>query len=192
MKGKLIIFSGPSGSGKSTLIQKLRESGIIEAEFSVSATSRVPRENEIHKEHYYFMTPDIFQNKIANEEFIEWEEVYENQFYGTLKSDVERIRNSGKHVLFDIDAVGGKNIKSMYQEQAFSIFVKPPSLEILKERLINRSTEDSESLTKRLAKAEYELSYAQYFDFTLVNDNLDEAFKTVKSKILNFVNESPN
>ena len=190
MQGKLIVFSGPSGSGKSTIVKKLQESKVIKAEFSVSATSRQPRGHEKNGEHYYFLTSVDFKQKVNNNDFIEWQEVYKNQFYGTLKSEADRIRNKGNHVLFDIDAIGGTNIKKLYGDDALTIFIKPPSLKILEERLINRSTETPESLKKRIEKAEYELSFAEKFDYILINEILDTAVDQVKDIVLKFINKS--
>jgi guanylate kinase len=181
MNTKLIVFSGPSGSGKTTLVNHLLSDNFIDAEFSVSATSREPRENETHGKEYYFLSVDSFKQKISEEAFVEWEEVYPNRFYGTLKTEVERIRKSGKHVLFDIDAVGGINIKKMYGDDALTFFVKPPSTEELKRRLKNRATEDAESLKVRIAKAEYEISLSEQFDYTVVNDDLENATEVVKT-----------
>lgn len=176
MSGKLIIFSAPSGAGKTTLVKQLLKEN-LNLEFSISACSRDKRINETDGKDYYFISVDEFKKRIANNEFIEWEQVYENSFYGTLKTEIDRISLKGSNVLFDVDVVGGINIKKMYQEKALAIFVKPPSIEILRERLINRLTDNEESLKKRLTKAEKELTYASAFDKIIINDQLDVAVK---------------
>ncbi len=186
MATKLIVFSGPSGSGKSTIVKRLMDNNFLNAEFSVSATNRPPRKGEKHGEHYYFLTTDDFSKKIENDDFVEWEQVYEGRFYGTLRTEVENIRIRNKHVLFDIDAVGGLNIKKFYGDEAVLIYVKPPSLEVLRKRLENRGTETAESLKTRLSKAEYELSLATGFDAQVVNDNLDTAVQQVKEVLKQF------
>jgi len=186
-KGKLIIFSAPSGSGKTTIVRQILKSD-IPFEFSVSATSRVPRENETDGKDYYFLSPDSFREKIKNNEFLEWEEVYHNQYYGTLKSEVERIRNSGHHVLFDIDVVGGLNIKNQFGDDALALFIMPPHLEELENRLKKRGTEDDESLAKRLEKSEHELAYAPKFDKVIVNDHLQTAVKETLLTLKEFLN----
>lgn len=172
-EGKLIIFSAPSGAGKTTIVKQLL-AAFPQLEFSVSATSRAMREGEINGKDYYFIPADDFRKKIAENEFLEWEEVYQNQYYGTLKSELQRIWDKGHHVIFDVDVVGGLNIKNAYPEKSMAVFVMPPSFEILKERLTNRSTENEESLKKRLEKAKWELSFADKFDVVLVNDKLEE------------------
>jgi guanylate kinase len=163
MKGKLIIFSAPSGAGKTTIVRHLLEKN-LNLEFSVSATSRAPRPNETNGKDYYFLTEKEFKQKIENNEFLEWEEVYKGIYYGSLKSEVERIRNLGKNVIFDVDVVGGLNIKKFYGDEALAIFVQPPSVEELRKRLISRSTETEEKIQMRIAKAEHELSFAKQFD----------------------------
>lgn len=188
MKGKLIIFSAPSGAGKTTIVKHLLEQN-FNLSFSVSATSREPRKGETHGKDYYFIPENEFRKKIENNEFLEWEEVYTGIFYGTLKSEVERIRNSGKNVIFDVDVVGGLNIKKHYGDQALAIFVQPPSVEELKNRLRNRSTESEEKINMRIAKAEKELSYAGRFDLIIINDNLESALKIVESRVADFLSE---
>ncbi len=173
-KGKLVILSAPSGSGKSTIVKHLLEED-LELEFSISATSRAPRGTEKNGVEYYFFTTEEFKAKIANEEFIEWEEVYAGTYYGTLKSEVERITSKGSNVIFDVDVVGGVNIKKMYGHQAISIFIMPPSVDELKSRLELRGTDDAEAIKKRLAKAEIELAYASQFDEVVINDMLEVA-----------------
>ena len=186
MKGKLIIFSAPSGAGKTTIVKHLLQQN-LNLKFSVSATSRQPRINEIHARDYYFLTQEEFQQKIKNNEFLEWEEVYQGTCYGTLKSEVERIRDEGKNVIFDVDVVGGLNIKKYYGEEALSIFVKPPSVEELRNRLKNRSTETEEKIAMRIAKAEHELSFAPQFDVIITNDNLEKAFQEAEKFVLAFL-----
>ncbi|MBP8849420.1 MAG: guanylate kinase [Breznakibacter sp.] len=173
-KGKLIILSAPSGSGKSTIVKHLLEED-LNLEFSISATSRAPRGEEKHGVEYYFFTPEEFKKRIENQEFVEWEEVYAGTYYGTLKSEVERITNNGKNVIFDVDVVGGVNIKKMYKKEALSIFIMPPSVEELRNRLNARGTDSPEAIEKRLAKAETELTYASQFDEVVVNDLLEVA-----------------
>ncbi|MBN2747575.1 MAG: guanylate kinase [Bacteroidales bacterium] len=181
MKGKLIIFSAPSGAGKTTLVKAVMQTS-LPLSFSVSATSRFPRDNETDGVDYYFLSPEKFRELVNQEAFLEWEEVYENQYYGTLKSEVERIRSKGHHVVFDVDVVGGLNIKKIYGKEALAIFVMPPSTEVLAQRLSNRGTENQESFNKRLQKAQSELSFASQFDCIIVNDNLDETIlKTIKT-----------
>ena len=186
-KGRLIIFSAPSGSGKTTIVKQILKTD-IPFQFSVSATSRAPRKNEINGKDYYFLSPVVFREKIDNNAFLEWEEVYPNQYYGTLKSEVERIRNSGYNVLFDIDVVGGLNIKRQFGDEALAIFIMPPHIDELENRLRNRGTEDDESLAKRLAKAKKELSFAQEFDKIIVNDNLKTAVEETLNALKDFLN----
>lgn len=188
MKGKLIIFSAPSGSGKTTIVKHLLDLNLGLA-FSVSATSRSPRENETDGKDYHFLTPEEFREKIANDDFLEWEEVYKDQYYGTLRSEIERIRLQGIHVLFDIDVIGGINLKNEFGDEALAIFVKAPSLDELKNRLEGRNTETKEQLEKRLNKAEEELSYASQFDEVIVNDNLEAALITAKELVVAFTKE---
>jgi len=185
-RGKLFIFSAPSGAGKTTIVKQLLQLN-PNLEFSISATSRAIREGEIEKKDYYFISADQFRKKIKNNEFLEWEEVYENQYYGTLKSELERIWEKGHHVIFDVDVVGGLNIKNAYPENALSVFVMPPSIEALKERLTNRCTENEASLKKRLEKADYELSFADKFDVILVNDELKAAVSEANKIVNNFI-----
>ncbi|MFA8300863.1 MAG: guanylate kinase [Hyphomicrobiales bacterium] len=186
MEGKLIIFSAPSGAGKTSVIKELM-SQIDKLEFSVSATSRTPREGETNGKDYYFLTADEFKKGINEGKFLEWEEVYENQFYGTLNSEVERIWNQGKHVIFDLDVVGGVNVKKIFKDKALSIFIKPPSVEELKKRLIARSTETESSLNKRIGKAEEELKREKDFDIVIVNEDLKKAQKEAINLVLKFI-----
>ncbi len=186
-RGKLIIFSAPSGSGKSTLINYLMQQG-LPLSFSVSATNRLPRGTEQHGKEYYFLTTEEFRERIAYGEFLEYEEVYPGKYYGTLKSEVERLRNDGQHVLFDVDVVGGLNIKRFYGDDALSIFIKPPSVDVLHERLVHRGTDAPEVITTRIAKAVQELSYAPKFDKIVVNDYLERAQSEVLRLVSEFIN----
>jgi len=181
---KLIIFSAPSGAGKSTLVRYLLSQG-LRIQFSVSATSRQPRGEEKDGVEYYFLTPEEFRKRIANNEFLEYEEVYTDKYYGTLKSEVDRILAEGNNVVFDVDCVGGLNIKKIYGEQALSIFVMPPSVEVLRERLEKRGTDSPQVIESRLAKAEYEMSFAPQFDVTVYNDDYDR----VKGEVLRLVSD---
>ncbi|RLD65818.1 MAG: guanylate kinase [Bacteroidetes bacterium] len=184
--GKLLIFSAPSGAGKTTLVRYLMKE-IPNLEFSVSATSRKAREGEQNGSDYHFLVLDDFKRKIADNEFVEWEEVYEDHFYGTLLSEVERIRNSGNHVVFDVDVKGGLNIKKQFGDQALAVFVKPPSVEALKERLIGRNTETEETLKKRLDRAVFELGFEDKFDVTIVNDDLEKAKEESMRLVKNYI-----
>ena len=187
MNEKLIIISAPSGAGKTTIVKQLLNSG-LNLEFSVSACSRPKRENETNGKDYYFLSVAEFKTKIKNDEFLEWEEVYKDQFYGTLKSEINRIWSKGNFVIFDVDVIGGLNIKKYYKEKALAIFIKPPSQKVLKDRLKGRSTESDESLKKRIEKANYELSFAGKFDKIIINDDLEIAVKETKKNILEFLN----
>ena len=175
MEGKLIIFSAPSGSGKTTIVKQLLENN-PNLGFSISACTRDKRgRSEQDGQDYYFLTPDEFRRKIDEDAFVEWEEVYPGAYYGTLKSEIERIWASGKHVIFDVDVKGGLALKNYYKERALAIFVKVPSLEILEERLRSRGTESEESLSKRIFKMKFEWAFQDKFDVVLVNDQLEEA-----------------
>jgi guanylate kinase len=191
MKGKLVIFSAPSGAGKTTIVKHLLQQD-LELEFSVSATSRQPRPGEVHGKDYYFLTVDEFRKKIESDDFLEWEEVYSGIFYGTLKSEVERIRSKGKNVIFDVDVVGGSNIKKLYGNEALAVFVKPPSVEELKNRLKNRSTESEEKIKMRIAKAEKELEFVNKFDVIIVNDDLPKALKKAEKVVAGFLSGKNN
>ena len=186
MAGKLIIFSAPSGSGKSTIINYLLTQN-LNLSFSISATSRAPRGTEQNGVEYFFLTPEEFKQRIANNEFLEYEEVYKDRFYGTLKAQVEKQLAAGQNVIFDVDVVGGCNIKKFYGNRALAVFIQPPSLEELRKRLTGRGTEAPEVIESRLAKATFELSYAEKFDVVIVNDNLEkaqaEALKTIRDFI---------
>lgn len=185
-KGKLIIFSAPSGSGKSTIINYLLTQGLNLA-FSISATSRPPRGTEQHGVEYFFLTPEEFKQRIANDEFLEYEEVYENRFYGTLKSQVEKQLEAGQNVVFDVDVVGGCNIKKYYADRALSVFIQPPSVEELRKRLVGRGTDTAEVIESRIAKAEFELGFADKFDIVIVNDDLEKAKADTLKVIKDFI-----
>lgn len=186
MSGKLIIFSAPSGAGKSTLVQYLLSCD-FGMQFSVSATNRAARGLEKHGEAYYFLSTDDFQQKILNKEFLEHEEVYKGCFYGTLRSEVDRITATGSHVVFDVDVVGGLSIKKQYPDRALALFIAPPSVDVLRQRLIARNTDSAEMIEKRMAKAAYEMSFAPEFDYIIVNDNLQNAKAEAESIIRDFL-----
>ena len=189
MKGKMLIVSAPSGSGKSTIVQWLmREHPELKLYFSISCTSRAPRGSEQDGVEYFFLTPDAFKEKIQNNEFLEYEEVYSGCFYGTLKEQVEKRLNEGMNVVFDVDVVGGCNIKKYYGDEALSMFIQPPSVEELERRLKNRGTDSDEMIAKRVAKASYELTFAPRFDVVIVNDDLEEAQQKALSTIKSFLN----
>lgn len=177
-KGKLIVFSAPSGSGKTTIVHHLLKQPELGLDFSISATSRAPRGTEKNGKDYYFISEETFKEHISNNDFVEFEEVYTNNFYGTLKSEIERIWKLGKHVIFDIDVVGGLNIKSQFPNETLAVFVQPPSIEEMERRLRGRKTDSEEKIKERVAKAVKEMKFAKNFDVILVNDNLDEAKKT--------------
>ncbi len=189
MSGKLIIFSAPSGAGKTTIVKRLLEKHGESLVFSISASTRTPRTGEVDGKDYYFISKDDFLHKIAKQEFIEFEEVYSGTFYGTLRKEVERIWASGKSVIFDIDVIGGLRLKSKFPENALAIFVNPPSLEVLKERLRGRGTDSEEKLQERFAKAELELSYADKFDVVLNNFDLDTACDEAERLVVDFLNK---
>lgn len=186
MTGKIIIVSAPSGAGKSTIVNAILNGG-MDIEFSISACSRPKREGELHGVHYYFLDIEEFKRRIARDEFVEWEEVYKDHFYGTLKSELKRVWEKGKTILIDADAYGGINIKEQFGDQALSIFIMPPSKAILKERLIRRSTDRPENIALRMAKADEELALAEKFDKVVVNDKLENAIAEVMLSIKNFL-----
>ena len=186
LEGKCVIFSAPSGAGKTTIVKYLLKQN-LGLEFSISACSREPRVNEINGNDYHFFSIKDFKNKIENNEFVEWEEVYANNFYGTLKSEIERIWSAGKVVIFDVDVVGGLNLKKIFKDQALAVFVMAPSIEELEKRLRFRSTETEEKIMIRIGKAKQELDKANEFDFILVNENLDIACEEAKERIENFL-----
>ena len=187
-KGSLLIFSAPSGSGKSTIVNWLmQEHPELNLYFSISCTSRAPRGTEQNGVEYFFLTPEEFRQRIENDEFLEYEEVYENRFYGTLKEQVERQLEQGQNVVFDVDVKGGINIKKYYGERAMSLFIQPPSVEELRRRLEGRGTDTPEAIENRLAKAEYELTFAPQFDHIVVNDDLATAQAETLSLVLAFL-----
>ena len=187
-----MIVSAPSGSGKSTIVQWLmREHPELNLYFSISCTSRAPRGTEQDGVEYFFLTPDEFRERIENNEFLEYEEVYEDRFYGTLKAQVEKQLSEGQNVVFDVDVKGGVNIKRFYGERAMSLFIQPPSVAELRRRLEGRGTDTPEAIEDRLAKAEYELTFAPQFDHIVVNDNLDEAEAETFSLVKGFLKECP-
>jgi guanylate kinase len=187
MSGKLIIFSAPSGSGKTTIVKHLLEKD-FKLEFSISACNRQPRDNEVHGKDYYFLSTADFRQKIDNNEFVEWEEVYTDRFYGTLKSEINRIWAKGNNVLFDVDVVGGVNIKKQFGDKALAIFVMPPSIDALQQRLSNRGTDKPEEIEKRLAKAEHEMTFANQFDHIIMNDDLGKAKLEAETLLHSFLN----
>lgn len=186
--GNLIICSAPSGSGKTTLVKHLLEQD-LNLYFSVSATSRLPRGEEENGKDYYFLTTEEFKKRIYEEAFVEWEEVYEGVFYGTLKSEVEHLLQAGKNVIFDVDVLGGLHLKKYYGERALAIFIAPPSVQELEKRLNARGTDSKCVIAERVDKAEYELSFKEQFDSVIVNENLEEAQKEITAQVRKFVNE---
>jgi guanylate kinase len=188
MKGKMLIVSAPSGSGKSTIVQWLmQEHPELKLYFSISCTSRAPRGTEQNGVEYFFLTPEEFREKIAGNEFLEYEEVYADRFYGTLKAQVERQREAGQNVVFDVDVKGGVNIKKYYGDEALSLFIQPPSVEELHRRLVGRATDTPEAIEERLAKAEYEMTFASQFDRIIVNDDLETAKQEALSVVKDFL-----
>lgn len=184
--GKLIIFSAPSGSGKTTIVRRIMQT-IPGLEFSISATSRAPRGTEQHGHDYYFLSAEEFDKAISEEQFVEWEEVYAGTKYGTLKSEMERIWAEGHTILFDVDVKGGVRLKKIFGEQALSVFVMPPSIEELRNRLVGRATDSPEKIEQRIAKAAEEIGYAPQFDKTVVNDDLEKAVAEVESIVKEFI-----
>ena len=188
--GKCIIFSAPSGSGKSTIVQWLMaEHPELKLAFSISATSRPPRGTEQHGVEYFFLSPEEFRSRIASNEFLEYEEVYQDRFYGTLKEQVDNQLKAGQNVVFDVDVKGGCNIKEHYGSKALSVFIQPPSVEELRRRLIGRATDSMEQIEQRVAKAEYEMGFAPRFDRIVINDNLDEAKQQTLDTLRKFLSE---
>ncbi|MEH6408093.1 MAG: guanylate kinase [Leeuwenhoekiella sp.] len=186
--GKLIVFSAPSGSGKTTIVRSLLGKDDLKLDFSISATSREPRGYEKDGIDYYYLSLEEFKRRIKNDEFLEWEEVYRDNFYGTLKSEVERIWKNNKHVIFDIDVVGGLDIKKLYPERTLAVFVKPPSIEELKIRLKKRKTESEDRINMRVAKASIELATAPQFDHIIENNHLETALDEAYNLVSDFVN----
>ena len=187
-EGEYVAIMGPSGSGKSTIINYLLTQN-LNLSFSISATSRAPRGTEQNGVEYFFLTPEEFKQRIANNEFLEYEEVYKDRFYGTLKAQVEKQLAAGQNVIFDVDVVGGCNIKKFYGDRALSVFIQPPSLEELRKRLTGRGTDAPEVIESRLAKATFELSYAEKFDVVIVNDNLEKAQEEALKTIRDFIQQ---
>ncbi len=186
--GKAIIFSAPSGAGKTTIVRHLMGLTDFRLSFSVSATTREKRDYEVDGKDYYFIAPDDFLRRAKNGEFIEWEEVYKNQYYGTLYSEIERIWSGGGHVIFDLDVVGGLNLKKLLGDKALSVFVKAPSIEVLEERLRKRSTETPEKIEQRVAKAQHEMAYEPSFDRVIVNEQLEVALREAEQCVREFLN----
>ena len=183
----MIIISAPSGSGKSTIIGRIMQDESLRLTFSVSATTRPRRGQEVHGVDYYYLTPEEFKQMIKNDELVEYQEVYEGRYYGTPKSEVERITSEGRNVVLDLDVLGGVNVKKMYGNRAISIFIQPPSVEVLRERLIKRGTDSMEDIKNRVDKAEFEISIGPQFDHTVINDDLDTAVNEVHDLIVNFI-----
>ena len=191
MQGKIIIFSAPSGAGKTTIVKHLLNIN-PQLSFSISACTRDRRgRTETYGKDYYFITPDDFRKKIENDEFVEWEEVYEGAFYGTLKSEIERIWSEGKHVILDVDVKGGLSIKNFYKDRALGIFVKPPSIEVLAQRLEARQTDSASSISSRVFKAKFEMSFEDKFDAVVVNDDLEKAFAESEKLVNDFLESEP-
>ncbi len=186
-KGKIIVVSAPSGSGKSTIINRIIDDGDIDLRFSISATNRAPRAGEVHGVHYYFMTTEEFRDAIAKGEFVEWEQVYPGRYYGTLREQVLKAADSGHNVILDIDVKGALSVKDIFGERALTIFIKAPSIEALRERLVARGTDAADVIAERLAKAEYELSFAPKMDAVVVNSDLDEAVAQTRRLITEFI-----
>lgn len=184
---KVIIISAPSGCGKSTIINAILAKGEIDMKFSISATNRSPREGEAHGVNYYFLTTEDFKRHIADDEFVEYEEVYPGRYYGTLRNEIDRILNEGHNCILDIDVKGALNVKRIYGDRALSVFIMPPSVETLRQRLMSRATDSIEEIERRVAKADEEISYASQFDVRVVNDNLTTAVTEVETAIKNFL-----
>lgn len=187
MSGKLVILSGPSGAGKSTIANHLLKNEELNLSFSTSACSRKKREGEEEGKDYYFLSIDDFKSKIEENMFLEWEEVYPGYYYGTLKTEVEGHRSLSKNIIFDVDVMGGLNIKRSYKENALSIFIQPPSLDVLEERLTARNTETPENLIKRIRKSKMEMSYARKYDHIVTNENLESALEEVSRLVLDYL-----
>ncbi len=184
--GKVLIFSAPSGSGKTTIVNRLL-TRYPELEFSISATSRAPRGTEQHGKEYYFLSQEEFEKAVSEDRFVEWEEVYKGTCYGTLRSEVERIWDKGHVIVFDVDVLGGINLKRIFGQEACSIFIMPPSVEELRHRLVNRGTDSAEVIEKRVAKAEFEITKSPEFDHIVINDNLEEAVEKTCGLLDNFI-----
>lgn len=192
MQGKIIVFSAPSGAGKTTIVHRLMDR-LPELSFSISACTRDRRGRaEVNGKDYHFISVQDFQDKIRHNEFVEWEEVYEGAFYGTLKSEIERIWAGGKHAILDVDVKGGLSIKEFYKDRALAIFVRPPSIEVLEQRLNARATDSKSSISSRIYKANFELAFEDRFDVTVVNDNLDDACDHAERLVRNFISGEPS
>lgn len=188
-QGKLIIISAPSGSGKSTIIGRIMQDESLRLSFSVSATTRPRRGEEVNGVDYYYKTVDEFKQMIADDQLVEYQEVYEGRYYGTPKSEVERITGMGRNVVLDLDVLGGVNVKRMYGDRALAIFIQPPSVEVLRQRLIGRGTDSMEDIMARVSKAEFEISIGPQFDYTVINDDLETAVAEVHRLISDFVTQ---
>lgn len=189
MNGKIIVISAPSGCGKSTIIDAVMNRGNIDVEFSVSATNRPPREGETHGVHYWFLTEEEFNEAIMSDLFVEYEEVFPGRFYGTLKSEITNKCNQGKNLILDIDVKGAINVKKLFGDRVLTIFIEPPSMDELMNRLKKRGSETLESLAERMGKARFEMTYADKFDCKIVNDDLEKAIKETESVISDFINQ---
>lgn len=189
-EGKIIVVSAPSGTGKSTIINAILKKNDIDMRFSVSATNRDPRPGEVDGVNYNFLTTDQFRSLIDQDGFVEWEEVYEGRYYGTLKSEISSAIHEGRNIILDIDVKGALNVKRLYGDKALTLFIMPPSVETLRQRLENRGTETPESLAQRLQKAEFEIGFAERFDTVVINDNLSKAVEETEAQIKNFLNKN--
>lgn len=189
-KGKIIIISAPSGTGKSTIINRIMGDPSLDLQFSISATSRPPRAGEEHGVNYYFFTEEDFRRAVAADLFVEWEEVYPGRFYGTLRSEIDRITSDGHNVIMDVDVKGGINIRRMMGDDALAIFVMPPTVEALRERLEARATDSPEQIDQRVAKAEYEMGFASQFDCIVINEDLHVAVEEVRRLVKDFINKA--